>query len=66
MIKSRRMRWQLHVVCMGTRRGAHRVLMGVLKEIDHLEDLGLSGKRTLKWIFRTWVRETWTEKSSAE
>jgi hypothetical protein len=34
---------------------------GVLKEIDYLEDLGLSGRITLKLIFKTWDRETWTE-----
>ena len=27
-IKSRRMRWEGHVACMGDKRGAYRVLMG--------------------------------------
>jgi hypothetical protein len=27
-IKSRRMRWAVHVVCIGERRGAYRVLVG--------------------------------------
>jgi hypothetical protein len=29
---------------------------GVVKEIGHLEDLGLSGRIILKWIFKTWDR----------
>ena len=28
VIKSRRMRWEGHVACMGERRGVYRVLMG--------------------------------------
>jgi hypothetical protein len=37
MIKSRRMRWAVHVACMGERRGLYRVLVGNLRERDHLE-----------------------------
>jgi len=35
---------------MGDRRGAHRVLVGSLKEGNHLEDLGAVGRTILKWI----------------
>jgi len=38
------MRWAAHVACVGDRRGAYRVLMGHLREIDHLEDLGVGGR----------------------
>jgi hypothetical protein len=31
VVKSRRMRWAGHVVCMGEGRGVHRVLMGKLE-----------------------------------
>jgi len=31
VINSRRMRWAGHVVCMGGRRGTHRVLVGKIK-----------------------------------
>ena len=38
MIKSRRLRCAGHVARMGARRGAYRVLVGILREGDHLED----------------------------
>ena len=37
------------------RRGAYRVLVGNLKERDHLEDLGLDGRKILKWVFKSGV-----------
>jgi hypothetical protein len=33
---------------------------GYLKEGAHLNDLGLHGKITLKWIFKNWDGEAWT------
>jgi hypothetical protein len=39
---------------MGLRRGACRVLVGKLRERDHLEDQGVEGRIILRWIFRRW------------
>jgi hypothetical protein len=39
---------------MGEGRGAYRVLVGDLREGDHLEDPGLDGRIILKWIFKKW------------
>jgi len=52
MIKSRRMRWVGHVAQMGDRSGAYRVLVGDLRDRDHLEDLGIGGRIILKWILK--------------
>ena len=37
---------------VGDRSVSYRVLVGYLKERDHLEDLGMDGIILLKWIFR--------------
>jgi hypothetical protein len=34
--------------------GAYRVLVGKMRERDYLEDVGLEGRITLKWIFKKW------------
>jgi hypothetical protein len=58
VIKSRRMTWVGHLVCIGEGRGAYR--WGNLGEGDHLEDLGVDGTVILKWIFKKWDEEAWT------
>jgi len=35
-------------------RGVYRVLVGSLRERDHLEDPDVDGRIILKWIFRKW------------
>jgi len=37
---------------------------GNLTERDHLEDLGVDGRITLRWIFRQWDVGAWTGSSS--
>jgi hypothetical protein len=44
VIKSRRMRWAGHVARMGEKRGAYRILVGDLREGDHLGDPGTDGR----------------------
>jgi hypothetical protein len=36
---------------MGEKRGAYRALVGKPEGGDHLEDPGVDGRITLKWIF---------------
>jgi hypothetical protein len=48
MIKSRRMKWEGRAARMGERRGVYSILVGNLREIDHMEDTGLDGRK----IFR--------------
>jgi len=48
------MRWAGHIVRVGERIGVYRVLVGNLKERDHLEDPGIDGRTILRWIFRKW------------
>jgi hypothetical protein len=46
------MKWAGHIAHMGDRRGANGFWWKTLRDSDHLEDLGLYGRITLKWIFR--------------
>ena len=40
------------MTCMGERRGTYRVLVGNLRERDHLEYLTVDDRILLKWILR--------------
>jgi hypothetical protein len=53
-IKSRKLRLAGPVARMGERRGAYRVLVGKLREKDHLEDGGVDGRIILKCVFEKW------------
>jgi len=44
------MKWEGHVAGMGDRRGAAGFWWGNLRERGHLEDLGVDGRKILKWI----------------
>jgi hypothetical protein len=41
-------------------RNTYRILVGKLKEKDHLEDKGVDGRIILKWILGKWSLEVWT------
>jgi len=48
------MRWAGQVVRLGERRGVKMVLVGKREGNNHLEDPGVDGRKTLRWIFRKW------------
>jgi hypothetical protein len=52
VIKARRMRWAVHVTCIGEGRGVYSILVGRPKGKDHWEDLGIGGRITLRWTLR--------------
>jgi hypothetical protein len=52
VIKLRRMRWAGHAARTVEGRGVYRVLVGNLRERDHLVDPGIDGRIILRRIFR--------------
>jgi len=60
VIKSRRMRWAVHVARMGEERGCIGSWWGNRKERDHWKDLGVDGWIILRWISRRWDMGMWT------
>jgi hypothetical protein len=61
VIKSITWKWAWHVASRGERRNAKRVLVGVMKERDHLEDPVVDRKITLQRVFKKSISEgTWT------
>jgi hypothetical protein len=48
---------------MDEKRCTYRVMVGNLRERDHLEDLGVDGRVILRWIFRKWNVGVWIRSS---
>jgi hypothetical protein len=59
-IKSRRMRWAGHVVCMGEGRSLCRVLVRQPMKEDHLKDQGVEGRMGSKWTLGRLVGRVWS------
>jgi len=53
VVKSRRMKWALHVARM-VRRGVHKVLVEKPEGRDHWGDPDVDGRIILRWIFGKW------------
>jgi len=60
VIKSRRMRWAVHVARMDEERGRIGFLWGNRMERDQWGDLGADGRIILGWISRRWDMGIWT------
>jgi hypothetical protein len=43
-----------HVALTGERRGVYMILVGNLRERDHLEDPDIDGRIILRWVLRKW------------
>jgi hypothetical protein len=58
-MKYQRMRWVVHVACMGSGEVHTGFWWGNVKERNHLEDRGVEGRIILKWITRMWDGRIW-------
>jgi len=54
------MRLAGHVAHMGESKCVYRVLVGKLRERDHLEDPGIDRRIIFRWIFRKWDLRAWS------
>ena len=61
VIKSRRMKWAGHVARMGRGEVHTGFWWGNLRERDHFEDPSIDGRVILRWVFKKWDVEAWTE-----
>jgi hypothetical protein len=48
---------------MSERKGAYRICLEKLREIEHLEDPGLDGRIVIRWIFQEvgWRGRDWID-----
>jgi hypothetical protein len=60
MISSRKIGCSWRVLCVRDGGRAYRVLVGDLRERDHLEDLEIDRRIILNWIFKKWYSEAWS------
>ena len=59
VIKLRRKGWAGRETRVGEMIGAYRILMGNLRERDHLENTGIDRTIILGWILRGWTGLIW-------
>ena len=43
-----------HVARLEKMRGGRRILVGKVGERDHFEDVGVDGRKILKWVCKKW------------
>ena len=60
VIKSRRIRWAVHVERMDDKMGCVGSWRRNQKERDHWVDLGIDGWIVLRWLSRRWDVGIWT------
>jgi hypothetical protein len=58
-----RMRWARHVACIRRTEAYAGYWWESLRERHHLEDAGVDGRITLRWILRKWDVGIWTGSS---
>jgi hypothetical protein len=59
VIKSKMIRWVVHVARTEEMRNAYNIFVGNPKGTDHLEDKGVDGKIILQWIVRRHGGKVW-------
>jgi hypothetical protein len=60
VIKSRRMKWTVHVARMGEIRNKYKILVENLRGTGHSEELGIDTRIILEWILEKQGRKLFT------